>query len=690
MIQQNKHLAKEYRIEEYKFGHKIIDDYRYFEDSKNQEALDWIKKESQFTQDFLDENKLAQNIFEELKAAEKIFNFQIRSLRIKEKHSYYSKIKASENKAKIYKTNIITKKETLLIDLEKLQNFYQDALVDCMNFSISPNEKYLTILLAINGNEFGNTHVFDLEKNRFTDTIHANTRSFETEWLSDEEYLYVHFPNAYKTDGTDFMDTECKYHKIGTNILEDYIVFSEKNNPEIEEKGLTNWYLAQYIKETNTLLFYHGRETENTTSIYKASWKGKKTKKFERLNSFEDKIHTLICFEKEIYFFCTKFNTDFELRKCTLDHFDINKSTLVFCKEDEFPSLEIVKDKNQIYFTTTKNAYNKLYVIKNSKISEIIFEEKGEISFYDSFHHDVCPINFSNFKTPNNYFIVENLKKKKIALCTQQLKNAHELNELIIESTEYKAHDGVLVPISIVFHKDLIKNGKTKCLIHAYGSYGFNYTPYFDTKNLYWLLKQKGILAIAHVRGGGEKGNLWHLAGKKETKANTWNDLISAGEFLVSEKYTSSEYMACEGTSAGGITVGMTANKRPDLFKSILSNVGSNCVSRLGRNPGGGLSEFGNPDIEEEFETLLKMDVFENITEKHFPNILFTAGMQDDRVDYWQPAKACAKFKKQNLSNSKIYYIAYENFGHGWSGSKEKYLQYKANQYAFLIKTLSK
>jgi len=240
--------------------------------------------------------------------------------------------------------------------------------------------------------------------------------------------------------------------------------------------------------------------------------------------------------------------------------------------------------------------------------------------------------------------------------------------------------------------KHIIKlNGKNRCLINAYGSYGMSYLSFFSIPN-YRFIKNGGIVVFAHLRGGGEKGEEWHKAGQKALKHNTWKDLISAGEYLISKKYTSTPYLACQGTSAGGIAVGMAANERPDLFNSIISNVGSNTVIRKGRNPTGGFSEFGNPSIEEEFHNLLKMDVFQNIKcNVAYPNMLFTAGKEDGRVDYWKPAKACAKMKKCTSSINRIDFILLEKFAHGNIGASRKdSLKYMAKQFAFLELTLKK
>ncbi len=180
--------------------------------------------------------------------------------------------------------------------------------------------------------------------------------------------------------------------------------------------------------------------------------------------------------------------------------------------------------------------------------------------------------------------------------------------------------------------------------------------------------KAGGIMAIAHVRGGGEKGERWHLGGYKETKPNSWRDLIDCTEYLIKERYTSKNKVAIFGTSAGGITVGRAMTERPDLFKVAVVNVGlTNTIrNEITPNGPGNIAELGTVEKPDEFKALLEMDAFHHIKDGvKYPATLITAGINDERVVSWIPAKFAAKLIKKNSSENPILLkVDYEG-GHG-------------------------
>ena len=683
MTNINKHLAKEIPLTEKVFKHTISDNYRYFEDIKNKDALEWIKEETKLSKEYLNENDLKDSILKEFKKLDKTFEFQINWVRNTKNHYYFLKRYNNEKEGKLYRINLETEKEELLIDFQKLENHKNDK-VSLQSYSISPNEKHLSFLVGLNGKESGILYFLNLEDRTIHKDSLKNSRSFSATWVDDESFFYAKFPHSDQYNNV-HDDMEVKFHVLGK---EEDIVICSQEIFGIRKNKNNHWFIPYFDIKNQKLYIWHEINTDYELSLYSTDWENNKPRGFTKIFDFKDKIQSPHIFNDAIYFVCSKFSEDYEIRKSSLNNFDINNSELLFKSDTEVVDSEIYRDHKNVYFTTIKNGYNKLYKIENNKVIEIRHEEKGTITVsYDENNYNLV-LSFTNFKTPNIFLKLVNKTLFKLDFFNNY-SNSITFNNLEVVNTEYESHDGVQVPICFVHDKSLKKNAKNKCIIHAYGSYGMVYSQYFNILNMY-LLKKGYIIAFANVRGGGEKGKSWHLAGKKETKANTWKDLIWAGKFLIAEKYTSPQLLACEGGSAGGIAVGMVANESVNIFNAIISNVGLTNPTRLGRNPGGGLSECGNPAIESEFNILLKMDSFQNVKEsKEYPNMLFTAGMQDDRVDYWQPAKACAKIKKYNSSDNKIMLLAYEDYGHGGYGdSREMYLEDLAFQFAFLEKSL--
>lgn len=688
------YLAKEVPLKETVFGHELQDNYRYFEDVKNPDFLDWVQKQSKTTRIFLDEDNLSEKIYDDFNEIDKTLEFTHFRVYNMKTHIYYLKRHFDEKKGKLYRTNYTTKKEEFLFDFDSLNTEYKGQ-VELQTYSVSPNEKFVSFTIGVDGSESGYTLFINLENLEIEKDVIDKTRSFAALWIDDESFFYIKFPYIEATDGSGFKKIEVKFHTLGNDFSEDVVICSENTNPEIDNLGETNWFIPFYDKKNNRLFMHHTKETEQIESLYVTSFDYKNIAKkivFEKIYDFKEELKSSMIFGENIYYLCSKFSKGFEFRTTLISDFDNKNSQLIPIPKGEILDEGIYRDKHALYCITLKNTHNKLYKFdfKTNKLISIATESLGTIFLPWNESEEQSLFGLSNFKMQNKYYFIDK-KNEAIEHEFVNFKSKLDLREIVVKTEEYISHDGVKVPISFAYKKGLERNGKNRCLIHAYGSYGMNYLPHYSRQSYRWM-RDGGIIAHAHVRGGGEYGKAWHLAGKKENKANTWRDLIFAGKYLSKEKYTSKEYLACEGTSAGGITVGMTANESEDVFGAILSNVGSNNTTREGRNPGGGLSEFGNPKKQEDFDALLKMDVYQNVKEgKAYTNILFTGGMKDDRVDFWQPAKSAAKMQKCTSSTDRIAYVAYENLGHGGMGSsREEFLRYLADQYAFLDKILKK
>lgn len=249
------------------------------------------------------------------------------------------------------------------------------------------------------------------------------------------------------------------------------------------------------------------------------------------------------------------------------------------------------------------------------------------------------------------------------------------------------AKDGAKIPITILHRADLQKNGANPVLIDAYGSYGITSDPYFSPRFLPFV-EQGGVLATVHARGGGEYGREWHLAGQKATKANTWRDVIASAEFLVAEKWTSPSKLAVEGTSAGGIMATNVMVERPDLFAVIYNRVGSSNTLRMSFTPGGpaNFDEFGNPDIEAEYRSLVAMDGYYKVKDGvKYPALLATAGMTDPRVPPWQGAKISERTRVASASGKPVLLRVEFEAGHGLGSTRQQADEEWADAFAFIF-----
>ncbi len=251
------------------------------------------------------------------------------------------------------------------------------------------------------------------------------------------------------------------------------------------------------------------------------------------------------------------------------------------------------------------------------------------------------------------------------------------------------AEDGAKIPVSIVYRKDLVKDGNNPCLLYAYGSYSSCSDPYFSTTRLS-LLDRGYVYAIAHIRGGSEMGRHWYEDGKFLKKKNTFTDFIASAEALIAQQFTSSNKLAIYGGSAGGLLMGAVANMRPDLFNVVLSHVPFVDVINTMLDETIPLTvieyeEWGNPNDKEYFDYMLSYSPYDNIEAKHYPKMLVKAGLNDPRVQYWEPAKYVAKLRDMKTDENVLLLKTNMDAGHG--GASGRYAIYKelAFDWAFIL-----
>ena len=248
------------------------------------------------------------------------------------------------------------------------------------------------------------------------------------------------------------------------------------------------------------------------------------------------------------------------------------------------------------------------------------------------------------------------------------------------------SHDGVQVPLSIVHKAGLKLDGSNPTLVDGYGSYGMTMYAHFDPKTLAWL-ERGGVLAVAHVRGGGEFGKQWHLAGRMATKPNTWKDFIACCEYLVREGYTSPAKLTGEGTSAGGILIGRAITERPDLFAAAIVNVGCTDTVRAETTTNGvpNIKEFGTVTTKEGFDALLAMSPYHHVQPgTKYPAVLLIHGVNDPRVDPWMSAKLTARLQAATTSGKPVLFRVDYQAGHGIGSTKTQRQEQLADEWSFL------
>lgn len=260
------------------------------------------------------------------------------------------------------------------------------------------------------------------------------------------------------------------------------------------------------------------------------------------------------------------------------------------------------------------------------------------------------------------------------------------------ERIEARAPDDVMVPISLVYKKGFERNGQAPLLLYGYGSYGISIDPGFSSDRLS-LLDRGLVYAIAHVRGGGDLGKPWHEDGRLLKKNNTFTDFIACAEALISGRYTSSDRLAIEGRSAGGLLVGAVLNMRPELFSVALAGVPfvdalNSMLDATLPLTVGEYEEWGDPSDQQYYDVIKSYAPYENVRAQAYPRMLITAGLNDPRVSYWEPAKWAAKLRALKTDQHVLLLKTNMGSGHFGSSGRYEYLKETAFNYAFLLDAL--
>ncbi|MBS0447605.1 MAG: S9 family peptidase [Proteobacteria bacterium] len=262
-----------------------------------------------------------------------------------------------------------------------------------------------------------------------------------------------------------------------------------------------------------------------------------------------------------------------------------------------------------------------------------------------------------------------------------------DLSQLVAEEVEAVSYDGTRIPLSILHQKGIALDGSHPTILDGYGSYGAALEPWFDPTSLAWI-ERGGVLAVAHVRGGGEYGEAWHRAGQLLTKTNTIFDFIACGEYLVDHRYMSSKRMAAQGGSAGGITVGGAMTWRPELFGVILDEVGASDTLRSETEPNGppNVPEFGSVQTEEGFHGLYAMSAYAHVRNgTPYPAVLFSTGANDPRVAPWHMAKMAARTQAATSSGRPVLLRVDYDAGHGIGSSASQGEALTADLWSFAL-----
>ena len=308
---------------------------------------------------------------------------------------------------------------------------------------------------------------------------------------------------------------------------------------------------------------------------------------------------------------------------------------------------------------------------------------------------DVIRFSYSSMTTPGQLFDYNMVTRERVLLKTQEVPSGHDPAEYVTRRVMAPAHDGELVPVSLLYRKDTPLDGSAPCLLYGYGAYGITIPASFNT-NILSLADRGFVYAIAHIRGGKDKGFSWYEDGKMEKKVNTFRDFIAAADYLNDQKFTSYANIIAEGGSAGGMLMGAIANMAPEKFAGIIAAVPFVDVLNTMLDDTLPLTppewpEWGNPiESLDQYRWIASYSPYDNVGAKPYPPILALSGLTDPRVTYWEPTKWIARLREKSPDAGPYLLKTNMAAGHGGKSGRFQRLEEIAFEYAFAIKVAGK
>ena len=660
------------------FRTEVVDPYRFLENLDDKKVSRWYFRQNQNARKVLDIISSSDSLSSLMENALIKQEVSISFPRAAGTKVFYIKTLLAENKELLISRQQ-DQSEVILFDTEDYLTSRAGTTATVDYFEPSPKGKYLTMGVSVDGAEMGKILVFDVEKKRLLSEEIDRTMYGNPVWLSDGSgffYSQMKKLSAQDSPAEVYHDSKVLFHRIGYPPSQDLEIFSRSLNPNIPLQEI-DFPFATIFPDSDDLFVYVYRGTSNELTIFKAplseALSGTSIDRWELLVKQEEQVTDFAVFGDAFYKLTYKDSPSFQLVKSSLA--DMTNSAVVMQPEDGVIE-DIHLSRAGLYVQSIQSGVGKLSLIDPSsdQVKNLSFPFEGSIYLPDkSFTNDsALYFKATSWLHPITILNHPGVGDQAYDTSFQPVIELPILQELMVEEEEVSSHDGVKVPLSIIHKKGVKLDGLNKTILYGYGAYGISINPNFISHWMPWL-ELGGIIAVAHVRGGGEKGAGWHQDGLKKNKPNSWKDFIACGEFLIENKYTSKAYLSALGSSAGGITIGRAITERPDLFNAAVIQVGAmNPLRHEFTNNTSNIPEYGTIRDSLEFTYLLEMDPYHHIDKNSsYPAMLFTAGMNDARLPVWQIGKMVAGL--QNLPNQSrpvLLRLDYEG-GHFGGGSSQ-------------------
>jgi len=681
-------------VDEY-WGVRVHDPYRYMENLEDPQVLEWIEAQAEYAHTVLSAIPGRDALYARVKQLDAGKPYTVKRIRRRADSSmFYLKRYAAENLPKLYYRNS-SGEERLLVDPEAILD------PDGQHYSLetyepSPDGRHVVYGLAKGGSEETVLHILDLSTgDHLAETIdRIETAYNRPRWLPDNSGFFYcrrqELPsNAPKTEI--YKNTRACFHRLGQDPDQDRVIVAGglSDRVAITDVDFPSLYLPKGSRFA-VCKVKHGDATD--FSLYSAPvaallddeipWK--------KVCDAGDQVVDYDVFEDDIYLVTASGAPRYRVVRTLLADPDFATAATAIPKSDMVVDY-VAAAGDALYAGVLDAGYSRIVRLEYSGQAETeVLQLPGDAAGYISSASqqiDGLFIYTTSWTRGSAIYAYDPGSGQYADTGLMPMGEFDEVPGYESHEVRVESHDGVMVPLSIIHRTGLQLDGTNPALITGYGAYGISKNVYFSATRLAWL-ERGGVVAYAHVRGGGEYGKEWHLAGRKLTKPNTWKDFIACAEYLIAAGYTSRDLIAGSGGSAGGITVGRAITERPELFAAAIINVGSLDAVRAEFTTNGvpNIPEFGTVTDEDEFRGLYAMSSYHHVEDGvAYPAVLLTHGINDPRVDPWMSAKMTARLQAATSSNGPVLFRVDYDAGHGIGSTRDQYLRELADEYAFLL-----
>ncbi len=668
------------------FGKTYHDPYRWLENLKDQEVEAWFKAQGELTDGLLARIPGRDALAREWVALDQLKPAAYSSISYEHGRVFYKKTLGGENVGKLYFRDGWDGPEKLLFDPATFKPGVTSTLQTIVP---SFDGKHVALGISQGGAEISEIRVIDVARaDLLPDAIDWSYGPMG--WTLDSSGFFYDSGKAGDPQSVEFhLNRKTRLHRLGNAPGADADFFSNESNPEL---GLSPEESPNAFIDESYPYYIVGDvgTAQSEMRMYYAPISELKSKKIKWnvLCQSSDNLVRGFTFHGQFVYAITHTGAPkYKVVRTDAKHPDWEHAETVVAEgPDSIQSL--TKCRHYLLIVYSNGVVGRLvkYDQATGKSSEIKLPRSGTINVScPDWQSDRCLVDITSWTSPMTTYDFD-AQKDVFARSIFNTEAAYPgFENLVSEEVEVPGHDGIMVPLSIIYQKGIVLDGSNCCILTGYGAYGYSLRPRFSILNS--VATRGVVLAVAHPRGGSEKGEAWYRGGFKTTKPNTWKDFISCAEYLVKKGYTSPQKLAGTGTSAGGILISRAITERPDLFAAAVCNVGDADAMRseFGTDGPSNSREYGTVKDPVECLALYEMDGMQHVRQGvHYPSLLGVCGWNDPRVAPWQPGKFVAAVQNASASGKPVLMKVNYDDGHF---TEDKSVTFKnfAGQYAFLL-----